>query len=151
MTRLNIWQGLWVVASCLWIAYLALNLWGTVPTESNRNSIYAFRLLTAVGLKLENQLVAEQVREKWFGNVPDEQLKEVARRVASDAKTPTAVKVEITAHLGAWDADLRYLPELQKEWWGPVLVLGLVPPTLLYLVGLLIAWVRRGFKQTPSE
>lgn len=144
--RLNGWQRLWVVLSCVWLAFALVQFAKSVPGEetAKRN---AEAKATAELRAPDKQKSLDCLLER--GPLPsydDYVACDVKARDLSPAEQ-VALRQRIVALLPEAKADLR---SAQLEMLGFYLLIWFVIVLLMYAMGWIAAWVVRGFRHKAA-
>ena len=59
--------------------------------------------------------------------------------------------IDFSNTLDLYKSDRSDLPRQQFGWAFMILLIAVVPPALLYGLGLVVAWVKAGFKLPPGQ
>jgi hypothetical protein len=148
--RLNGWQRLWVVALGAWAVYCFFDLLPQLPTMDRTNDTLDRLLVLGVALKAPDYgyTRTDDARKTFFADARGDELRVIAKRAADDPKIPFLVRVEIAGTVSSWEDDVRGLWKRQLEWIGALLLLTLLPGIIVYVLGLVAVWVKRGFSQS---
>lgn len=145
LRRLNGWQRLWVLATILYLGPVCVVAIDSFPKARDYTRTRVDDSIEAVGRYMETTTTgytfegAYAVRQKYYGDLSDD---EIIDRISTKFKG----KVDLSR------IELEYLRKLdglrgeQAKILGYALMWWLIPSLSLYLLGLAVAWVIRGFR-----
>lgn len=144
--RLNGWQRLWIFISVAWVLVVLGFAIQSMRSEEERYSRWSNELLEYVASQapeLQGRTTAS-LRAAYV-TLTDKQLVE-AMHDAYLVKHPAY-------RFGFSSIDEKYSQPngLGVTQVKTLVMIGLIPPLLVYVLGLGLVWVRRGFKQEPAE
>ena len=139
MRKLNGWQRLWLLASTIWLAFVAVASWTTFPTVEKQ--LAAGQALSAQVRNLFQSDVAppedcfqyndiQALKDCTKAKLDHETWQREERRAQDD-------KVAERVERGGTEVQTRFAAKA-IIWW-------LVPTVCAYLLGLGVAWIRKGF------
>jgi hypothetical protein len=142
LRRLNGWQRLWVIATVLWVIGQALYWPQHFPTDASNLKFWAdsmaFHIKYEKYPNLSDEAAAVKAASDMRAKLGDEQFIEyIAANFRTDSVASTT-KLYRSNQIGWW--------KHQADFVLFVALFALVPPALLYGLGLLVSWVRAGFR-----
>lgn len=149
--RLNGWQRLWVIAVVIWLPVVVIQAQRTFPTAEEYRTTWKRFAEAEAPATLAKPWELYACRDERVKAGQDEF--KAFLQCEKDGATPNAQDRKrrydevIAKGEAAITADL---PKAQAMHAGYVLAAWIIPAALLYGLGLLIGWVRRGFQQ-PAQ
>jgi hypothetical protein len=148
--HLNGWQRLWVVLVVLYLVPVVLINIDALPTASDYARTRLHDSIDLAGKHMESTTPgytfegSYTVREKYYADLTDEQIIERLHTKFKD-------KVDFTKIESEYHRKISGLGTEQAKTVGYAILWWLLPSALLYLFGVAVAWVIRGFRgERPS-
>jgi hypothetical protein len=144
LKRLNGWQRIWVVVTALWVFWFAAFIAKHFPTEQKQLAFWAQSMAFSAIYEnpdktlVEKGLVSVDRVRALHANLGDKQYIEAAPKLYP--------KVNFSETLARYESSMAGLTKHQAETLAGWLLIMILPPLALYLAGLIVAWIRRGFK-----
>ena len=147
--RLNGWQRLWLIASLLWIFSMGVMSAKYFQTESERRAWW----LNMLELQLTTTIKGTD-RTLNGGSRAGEKELEKLRGAMTDSEWIDALpklypNAGLQESLESYRRDMGNLPNDQLRDLGLIALLALVPPSLIYIAGLVLVWIIAGFRKPP--
>lgn len=142
MKRLNGWQRIWLVASIVWATLAALYVGSKIQTEAQLLEVWArFVAMDVVQRKMPDQALAPSAAEvrQRHGDLSAKQFIERIPTLYPD--------VDFKGTLALYESDYAELRWNQFLGILLLLIVAALPPVFAYGMGLVVAWIRRGFKE----
>ena len=143
--KLNGWQRLWVLLSIIYFVVVLLLTVALYPSRSGYEELRVLKSLDLVGKYLERNNKGYKYEGAWvtklkyFKNYTDEQIiSRLHSKFKGKVDFTRIEKVYLHDKDNYWKYELMYL--------GVMLLVWVLPISLIYLLGLGIKWVIRGFK-----
>lgn len=144
--RLNGWQRLWVALSVVWLLTVAAFTVALMPKASDYASRRLYDSIDAVGRHLERDNPsyryegARATRTKYTDLSDDEVLAKLHERYKG--------KVDFQTIEMEYRRKIDRLPTERAKMVGTAFLVWLIPAATVYGLGLTVAWIIRGFRQT---
>ena len=135
LRQLNGWRRLWLVASVLWWAWVVLETVPKFPTEKKQFAFWAASMAMDVQLARQNY---DSIRNA-HSDLSDKQFIEMAPKIYPN--------VDFSSTLKSYQSDMTSLTKEQLQGIGAIALLVILPPALVYAIGLMIGWVLAGFRK----
>lgn len=141
--KLNGWQRIWVVLSVIYFVIVVVFTYTVWPTESKIDNSWVYSLIDKT--KDPNDYTY-QIRDA-YKDISD---KELIKRINAKYSTNQDYKEILN------EINLKYQGELQSLWknqfrtTGIALVAWLLPIAIVYLLGLSVGWIYKGFKNKQN-
>ncbi len=144
MKRLNGWHRLWLALSVIWLLAVAAFTIAFIPKASDYGSSRLYDSINAVNRHLEREDPTRGQEAAWttrskYSDLSDE---EVLVRLHDKYKG----KVDFQSIETEYRRKIARLPTERTEVVGIALLAWLVPVTVVYALGLTLAWIIRGFR-----
>ncbi len=152
MKTLNGWQRLWVLVISIYLLLVSAFTWTTLPNESPLLQEWVFAILDIIK-KSDSEL---SKADNWrIRNV-------LLKNGSSDEKFIRAIKAQINAKFAHHASELQAvyamyevrIDNLHKErlkYIGTAFLIWAIPSCLLYILGISVGWIYRGFKDPPNN
>lgn len=143
---LNGWQRLWVVFSVVWLLIVAAFTVAFLPKASNYASTRLYDSIDAMGRYLERENPSYRYEGAWatrtkYSDLSDDQvLANLHERYNGKVNFQT---IEMEYH-----RKIDRLPTERAKTIGTAFLVWLIPGAAVYGLGLAVAWIIRGFRQT---
>lgn len=137
--KLNGWQRLWVVLSAIYLAIVIVFTWSSWPTKRQIENSWVYSLITATK---DPKDYAYEIREA-YKDIPDGEL--IKRINAKYSEKPEYKEILNTTNL-KYQMEIQSLGKNRFKTFGIALLAWLFPIGILYLVGVAIGWIYKGFK-----
>ena len=155
--RLNGWQRLWVLIAIIYLIPIAIITINSFPTKNqiyNKWYEYLYSIYYIANEKTDNEgfLLRSQIKNL------DQQQKIIflEASIRSKQHIDTGNEMDQIVYQNArqsipdfrktYEADLNELPSNQKEIITISLLIWIVPLVIVYIFGLILKWVYKGFK-----
>ena len=138
--ELNGWQRLWVVLSAIYLGIVILFTWTSWPNKMQIESSWVYFMIDATK---EPDDYAYQICEA-YKDIPD---RELIQRINAKYGEKPEYKEKLK------QINLRYQKEIQSlgknryKTMGIAFIAWVIPIGIIYLMGLVIGWIYKGFKE----
>lgn len=138
--KLNGWQRLWIVFSLIYLAIIILFTWTTWPTKKQIENLWVYSTIDAIK---EPNDYSYQIRES-YKDISD---RELIKKINAKYGEIPGFKEKLN------EIDIKYQKKIQSlgnERLKNVRIAFMawsIPLVILYLLGLAIGWIYKGFKK----
>jgi hypothetical protein len=146
LERLNGWQRLWIVLSVIYLIVVVAFVIAVMPRASHYARSRLYNSIDTVGRYLERDDASFRyeggwtMRTKYYADLSDEQVLAKLHDKYKDKVDFDPVESEYRRKMN------RRLLE-QAQTFGIALLFWLIPVVALYILGVGVAWIIRGFRQ----
>jgi hypothetical protein len=137
--KLNGWQRLWVVLGIIYFAVVVAFTFSVWPSESKIENSWVYSLIEKT--KDPNDYTY-QIRDA-YKDISD---KELIRRINAKYSLNQDYKEIVSSINLKYQGELQSLRKEQIKTTAMALIIWLLPVAIVYLLGLSIAWIYKGFK-----
>ena len=148
--RLNGWQRVWVVVTILYLVPVCVVAIDSFPKARDYARTRIHDSIEAVGRHMETTTAgytfegAYAVRQKYYGGLSDEEIIDRLNAKFKGKVDFSRIELEYLRKLDGLRGEQAKVIGYAFMWW-------LIPSSCLYLLGLAVAWVIRGFRDEPRQ
>lgn len=142
----NGWQRLWLVVVAMYLVPVVFLTIDALPTASAYSTTRVLDTIEFAGRQMESSKPgytfegSHAVREKYYSDLTDEQIIERVHAKFKDRIDFSKIESEYKRRLDNLYAEQIKVVGSSLLWW-------IIPSALLYLFGVAVAWVIRGFRR----
>jgi hypothetical protein len=139
MKKLGGWYRLWVVISLIYLLIVSLFAWLDWPKQSKIEKIWAYDLINVIK---EPGQYSYEIRLEYSDMSDKELIKRIQDKFGEDIKYKKLIDEVNQQNLNKIDK----LFDEQKEAFFTAFLWWIIPIMFLYLLGVAVGWIYRGFK-----
>lgn len=148
LSRLNGWQRLWLVLSVIYLIVVIGFTFTLMPKASQYLSSRVYDTVRTIKdnvaeLSLNTSLSTFEIREA-YSDLSDEEFIQIIHKNYKD-------KVDFDAIEKKYRNKMSRLPSVRAKFIGLGLLFWIGPIILIYILGISVGWIVKGFKKEPNK